>query len=372
MTKYSFTSQLRHIAAYAPLAAWQWSDDSDGQLRLQLATTQAATQLNLGHLIHQADNYRGSFRGEGFELRSDRWGAVRAEAGLWLSAYGHAGDSPAGDAVPATALLQQVEPLGKVFSQAANTHQTVQLASHAGVQSAKASRLIADQAPLSALLTSARTTVTGMTYDTARSEAPERSPSAGQDRVPHTGDALLGLAAPAGIGLVAGQGLSWAVGETLTLASGAASNVVVAGDLRLHTGQAIGMLAAAMEGQTQDTALSLVAGQGELDLQAQHDQLKLQARDPLKVVSANAEVELAAGKTVHLATAGGASITIEGGNIVFACPGTITVHAGSKSFVGPAQLDYPLPEFTESEFCLTCFLRAAKTGAPMVPADGAI
>ncbi len=39
-------------------------DDSDQQLRLQLATTQAATQLNLGHLIHQADNYRGSFRGK--------------------------------------------------------------------------------------------------------------------------------------------------------------------------------------------------------------------------------------------------------------------------------------------------------------------
>ncbi|MEC5116029.1 type VI secretion system Vgr family protein, partial [Xanthomonas oryzae] len=59
-------------------------DDSDQQLRLQLATTQAATQLNLGHLIHQADNYRGSFRGEGFELRTDAWGAVRASSGLWL------------------------------------------------------------------------------------------------------------------------------------------------------------------------------------------------------------------------------------------------------------------------------------------------
>ncbi|WP_200949052.1 type VI secretion system Vgr family protein, partial [Frateuria sp. Soil773] len=27
----------------------------------------ATSQLNLGHLIHQADNYRGSFRGQGFE-----------------------------------------------------------------------------------------------------------------------------------------------------------------------------------------------------------------------------------------------------------------------------------------------------------------
>ncbi|WP_196391528.1 type VI secretion system Vgr family protein, partial [Ralstonia solanacearum] len=36
-------------------------DDSDGQLRTQLATTQAYSQLNLGHLIHQQDNRRGSF-----------------------------------------------------------------------------------------------------------------------------------------------------------------------------------------------------------------------------------------------------------------------------------------------------------------------
>lgn len=40
-------------------------DDTDQQGRLQLKTTQAATELNLGHLIHSADNARGSFRGLG-------------------------------------------------------------------------------------------------------------------------------------------------------------------------------------------------------------------------------------------------------------------------------------------------------------------
>jgi type VI secretion system secreted protein VgrG len=34
-------------------------DDTDQQLRTQLASTQHASQLNLGHLIHQADNYSG-------------------------------------------------------------------------------------------------------------------------------------------------------------------------------------------------------------------------------------------------------------------------------------------------------------------------
>ncbi|WP_407351270.1 type VI secretion system Vgr family protein [Luteimonas sp. R10] len=325
-------------------------DDSDGQLRLQLATTQAASQLNLGHLVHQADNYRGSFRGEGFELRTDAWGAIRAESGLWLSAYAKSGGTPAGDAVGPNALLTQLRTLGETFSGAAATHQTVKLAGHEGAPAAKASRLIDDKAPLEALLTSVRTTVPGEHFDAARGEAAARKPDAAEGRVPHTGDALLGFAAPAGIGLVAGQSLTWAVGETLTLASGQASHLAVAGHLRLHTGQAIGMLAAATEGQAEETSLSLVAGEGELDLQAQNDQVKLQAKEQLKLVSANAELEMAAGKTIRLATAGGASLTIEGGNITIACPGTIKVHAGKKSFLGPTQLSREMNAWPESRF----------------------
>ncbi|MBN6151539.1 type VI secretion system tip protein VgrG [Xanthomonas sp. AmX2] len=338
-------------------------DDSDQQLRLQLATTQAATQLSLGHLIHQADNYRGSFRGEGFELRTDAWGALRATSGLWLSSYGRT-QGPAGEAAQPSALLTQLQTLGKTFSQAAGTHQTVKLAAHEGAKQANQSKLIADQAPLQALLSSVKTTVPGTAYAEAKGAAAERSASPGEGRVPHTGDALLGLASPAGIGVVAGQGLSWSVGETLTLASGQGSELAVAGHGRLHSGQAIGVLAAAVEGgQTQANSLSLVSGEGELDVQAQSDEVRVQAKQGLKVVSANAEVELAAGKTVHLAVAGGASVTIEGGNITFACPGTITVHASKKSFVGPANHSAPLPLFPQS-VCVECMLKAARAGAP--------
>ncbi|PPU89006.1 type IV secretion protein Rhs, partial [Xanthomonas populi] len=163
-------------------------DDSDQQLRVQLATTQAATQLSLGHLIHQADNYRGSFRGEGFELRTDAWGAVRATSGLWLSSYGRT-SGPAGEVAQPVALLKQVQTLGKTFSQAAGTHATVKLAAHEGVGHANHSKLIADQAPLSALLTSASTTVPGTGFDAARAAASERSAAPGDGRVPHTGDA---------------------------------------------------------------------------------------------------------------------------------------------------------------------------------------
>ena len=121
------------------------------------------------------------------------------------------------------------------------------------------------------------------------------------------------------------------------------------GDARLHSGQAIGLLAAAVEGtQSEAINLNVLTGEGELDVQAQGDEVRLRARQGLKVVSANAAVELAAGKMIHLATAGGASVTIEGGNITFACPGNIRVHAARKSFVGPAQAFHRLPVFPQN------------------------
>src|SRR5690606_16048999 len=146
-------------------------DDSDGQLRLQLATTHAATQLNLGHLIHQADNYRGSFRGEGFELRTDRWGAVRGERGLWISATANGAESPAGEHVAALALLNQAAQLAGSFNEMATTPPTVRLAAHQGASAASTSRLLGDQAPLQALLASAGTVVTGSRFADGTTEA---------------------------------------------------------------------------------------------------------------------------------------------------------------------------------------------------------
>ncbi|WP_155615905.1 DUF2345 domain-containing protein, partial [Xanthomonas translucens] len=137
-------------------------------------------------------------------------------------------------------------------------------------------------------------------------------------------------------------------------------------DARLHSGQAIGVLAAAVDGgQTQAHSLSLVSGEGELDVQAQSDEVRVQSKEGLKLISANAEVELAAGKTIHLAVAGGASVTIEGGNITVACPGTITVQASKKSFVGPTHLEREL--VMHQPICLECLAKAALNGTPVVP-----
>ena len=84
-------------------------DDTPGQLRTQLHTTQNQTWLQMGHLLHQADNHRGSFRGIGFELRTDAWGGLRAARGVMLTTFGLGGGvgqtaEPAGDNAPGMAL----------------------------------------------------------------------------------------------------------------------------------------------------------------------------------------------------------------------------------------------------------------------------
>lgn len=111
-------------------------DDTDAQGRVQLRSSHAATELTLGHLIHGADNFRGSLRGSGAELRTDSYGVVRGGAGLLVSSYrlAHAADArdPAGDNRAGITMLKHAVELGKAFSEAAEEHHSVAFGAHLG------------------------------------------------------------------------------------------------------------------------------------------------------------------------------------------------------------------------------------------------
>ncbi|MCX5467281.1 type VI secretion system Vgr family protein [Acinetobacter nematophilus] len=62
-------------------------DDSTGQISSQLQSSHGASQLNLGNLSYPKETAESEGRGEGFELRTDQWGAIRAGDGLLLSTY---------------------------------------------------------------------------------------------------------------------------------------------------------------------------------------------------------------------------------------------------------------------------------------------
>ena len=320
-------------------------DDSDDQLQVRLATTQCHSALSMGHLRYRQHNFRGSLRGSGFELRTDAWGAVRATAGLWLDSTQRAASAPAGLRAAPVALLRQTVVLAQTFDEAARQQRIVRLRGPA---------IEGDGASVLQTL--------------ADSVAASQRLQGTDEDIPATGSAVLGLSAPAGICQVAGQAIQLAAGHSTLLASGASSGAIVGGHVRWQCRQAIGVLAGATR-NPDSAGLSVVAGEQVLDMQAQADAAHLQARAGLVAASRQGEVQLAAGGTLHIATGGGAAITLKDGNLHVSCPGTLTFKTGERHFTGPVQELFPLPQFAQT-VCVECLQKAMQAGLPWSAKNG--
>ncbi|WP_254442343.1 type VI secretion system Vgr family protein [Duganella vulcania] len=322
-------------------------DDTDAQGRVQLRSTHAASELTLGHLIHSADNYRGSLRGQGAELRTDAYGAVRAAGGLLVTSYAisHSASErgPMGDNTAGIALLKQAVQLGQTFSDAAKTHETVALASHIGAIKADGSALDDKSAPLKAMLAAVSGMVGNASLDAATADAGEKNTAPGDDKLPHASSPIIAVSGKGGLSVTAGQAMQMSNGETIALMSGDDTQFVSGGQLRVHSKQAIGVLGGVVKAGENNIGLQLIAAKDAVDIQAQADVMKVQARDEVNLVSASAFVDWAAAKSITLSTAGGANITIDGGNITVQCPGKITVNAGTKNFSGPTRMETVMP-----------------------------
>lgn len=334
-------------------------DNTDAQGRVQLNSTHAATELSLGHLIHAADNYRGGFRGRGATLHTDAYGAVRA-AGLLVTSYAGmhspASRDPAGENTAAVDALRQGAALAASLHSAAATHQTVGLACHAGAMKADANVLDKGSAPVKAMLASVAGMVDRDSPDHARED-----PVAGGGKLPHTSAPIVMLAARDGFSVDAGQSFQLANGETLALISGQNAQFVDSGRMRLHTNQAIGVLAGAVGAGKRSIGLQIIAANDGVDIEAQADSMTLQARDEISLASVGARVDLAAANRISLSTAGGATITIEGGQITVQCPGKLMVHAGKKSFTDSAKLAFEMPALPRS-VCIACLKKSLAPG----------
>ncbi|MBX3621383.1 MAG: type VI secretion system tip protein VgrG [Rhizobacter sp.] len=327
-------------------------DDTPGELRVQLATTQHATQLNLGHLIHQADNHRGSYRGRGFELRTDAYGAVRAKQGLLITTYGAREGDPAGDNTAGMALLKQASALAESFNKAAKTHQTTTLASDVGTLKAGQSQLSDELAPLKALHQAASGMVSEQALEPALADAASKNTRAQTGTLPHSTDPIVAISAKAGLATVAGQDLQWASGELISLQAGQDVHLASGAQMRVHTGQSLGILAGAVQpGQgAKGTGLTMIAGQGPVQMQAQAGRAELAAKGLVNVQTAHGHIDWASAKKITLTTSGGAQIVIEGSGITVQGPGKITVRAAAKSFMGGGEETYAIPRMPRSSF----------------------
>lgn len=349
-----------HAGALLGLRTKEWGgsgynqllfDDTDHQLAIQAATTQYHTQLNLGHIRHRADNYRGSFRGKGFEVRTDAYGAVRAASGLLVTTWGRSLDTPAADATAPIRLYATARDMAAQLSEKAHIHQTVRWTSVVGMTATQASSLRNDQAALAAMHHAASGMVNRRSQSAALADAANAITTPTNDRVPHSTDPLLTLAGRAGVSMTANDVLLIS-GESQTHLSGGNHFTGVDGVMRQHTGQAIGILGGAIKAgngsKSEETiGLQIIAGKDNITIQAQSDSMQIASRSHLSM-SANQNIDFAAAKTITLKTAGGASISI-GRDITISCPGSLNLHASSHQFEDGRGMEYQMPEMPISD-----------------------
>jgi len=292
-------------------------DDTTGQVRTQLASSHGASQLNLGHLIHPRQEGKGTPRGEGFELRTDHAGAIRAAKGLFLSADGRTG------------AVDHQEARGEALAQ------------------------------LDAALELAR--AQGETATHHNAEATET----GDAKKPTAGQPAILMSAPAGIALTTPQAMTLASGQNIDQVSGRDTQQTTARRWVHNVGEKISLF---VRGVKEKTAIKLFAAQGNIDVQAQGGDVEVIADDSLTITSTEDRIVVAAKEHITL-LCGGAYIKIADGNIELAAPKGVSFGAAKYEIGGPASMNVPLPQFP-SGVCRECLMKALASGSPFVAPNG--
>ncbi|QZI69365.1 type VI secretion system tip protein VgrG [Pseudomonas protegens] len=273
-------------------------DDTTSEISIALRSDHGASALNLGYLTHPRPS-GGQPRGEGFELRTDRHGAVRAAAGLLLTTEPRPNESKHHKDLPETAeRLATASDQQDGFAMQACAVQ----AQEPGDQDDVAKALHAQH---QGILGSSPANMTA-------NEFPEFTE-------PH-----LVLASPAGIALTTPRSTHMASGEHLALSSTG------------HTSLSIGkrLLASASQGMrlfVQNLGWRLVAVAGDIDIKALKDSVNLLAK---LNITANADRITLTAKTELVIQGGGSATTYNAGGITHTTTGPYTAYAANFSYTG--------------------------------------
>lgn len=104
-------------------------DDTNGQIQAVLSSDHQHSQLSLGYLTRVTGTEgRRDFRGEGYELRTDGWGALRAAKGLLVTAWPQAAHDEGATQQDNT---EGADTLRAVLDSAANRSKAAEMASSA-------------------------------------------------------------------------------------------------------------------------------------------------------------------------------------------------------------------------------------------------
>ena len=291
-------------------------DDERGKEHIKVSTEYGGkSQLNLGHLVDAGKQQRG----EGFELRTDLWGAVRAKKGIFISA--DAQDKAQGkvrEMAPAMAILDGAQSQMKSLSTDAQTAN-------------------ADPADLSSQIALLQQSVKDLTQ------------------------AAILLSAPKGVAIASGEHLQLAASKNLIANAGNHADIGVVKNMFIGVGQALSVF-------VRKAGIKLFANKGAISVQAQNDLMELLAQKSIEITSTEDEIKITAKKKITL-NGGGSYIRLDACGIEAGTPGEYNVKAGyygrkPKAKLTPELMAFPV--IKSEDFNQSFILLDENTGQPLI------
>ncbi|MDR0673500.1 MAG: type VI secretion system tip protein VgrG [Zoogloeaceae bacterium] len=302
-------------------------DDTSGEVRTKLSSEHGKSQLNQGFLTHPRTDGVAEPRGEGFELRTDRHGALRAAEGLLIST----------EAKP----LAQGKQLDRETAQA-------QLDS---------ARKIAEELSKTAQGQKADPTETGPETLDEEGQTQQKKPDGHIDHLAEASrawevntntdlegppndsgqpgrQAILLASAPAGIGLVTPQELVLVAERNLDTVSHRDTQQSTTRRWLHNVGSKISLF---VDGVADKVNMKLIAARGHAQLWAQDGDVEIVGEQNVRIHANQGKLEAVA-KEELLIACGGAIIRLKGGNIDIHAPANISFKAANYNHSGPASL----------------------------------
>ncbi|OYD33985.1 type VI secretion system Vgr family protein [Acinetobacter baumannii] len=278
-------------------------DDTPGQISTQLQSSHGASQLNMGKLSHPKDKAESEDRGEGFELRTDQWGALRAGQGLLVST--HKQDNAKGEHLDAEVAKKQLEGSqtnSKALSDIAKNQKTDE------IESIEQLKDFASQI---------------------------------QQQIAKFEKALLLLSSPDGIALSSSEDIHISADAQINQIAGDSINISTQKNVIAHAQNRLSLFAA-------QSGLKAVAAQGKVEIQAQSDALDVLANKGITISSTEDCIEISSPKEIVI-TGASSQITLNGSGIFPKTGGKFQVNAGQHLFMGGASANASAPELPKAK-----------------------
>ncbi|WP_234194422.1 type VI secretion system Vgr family protein, partial [Pseudacidovorax sp. NFM-22] len=283
-------------------------DDTAGQIQTQLKSDHQHSSLSLGAITRIEDHQgRKDARGEGFELRTDGHGVLRAQDGMLITTEGRAN------------AVEHAKSMGETVARLkAATRQHEGLADAASI--AKAQERGADQDAVAQRLARQASDIQG-----------EGQADAAQRCFPELQSPHLVLASAAGLAATTAQSLHLQGGEHVALTSEG------------HTSLSVGRrwLVAAKQGLrvfARRAGMKWIVGEGPVRIQAQRDAVQALARQGVTIRSTTGSIVISAPVSV-MVNGGGSFTEWSNAGITHGTPGTWVEHAASHVQMGPLSVD---------------------------------